>query len=88
MLPILVSKAPRAREELHLDLVEPVSRTDSLGAVLRKIAVAVTCRRMFWRPAAALGERWPRGWRCDVLFDFVRAAAYLDGYRRSTRSRP
>lgn len=87
MLPLLVEKAPRARKELRLDLVEPIAAGDGSGAIARKIAAAIACRAVFWRPAAALAEALPRGWRLDALYDFVRAAAYLDGYRRAIRRR-
>ena len=87
MLPLLVRKAPRAREELHLDLAEPIRAADAPGDRLRKLLVAITCRGLFWRPAAALAEALPRGLRLDALYDFVRAAAYLDGYRQALRRR-
>lgn len=85
MLPLLVRKAPRARAELKLDLVEPLRAEDGPGGWIRKLAVAVACRGVFWRPAAALAEALPRRLRLDGLYDFVRAAAYLDGYRRALR---
>ena len=84
MLPILVRKVPRAREELKLDLVEPVDvARDGVPRALRKAAMRLLSRRAFWEPAALVGEHLPRGLRWDALFDFVRASAYLDGYRRS-----
>ena len=87
MVPILVRKVPRARQELHLDLVEPVDfARDGVGRALRKGVMRVLARRAFWEPAAFVGERLPRGIRWDALFDFVRASAYLDGYRRSGAS--
>ena len=52
------------------------------------LAVAIACRKIFWRPAAALAGALPRGVRLDPLYDFVRAAAYLDGYRRALRRSP
>ncbi|MGH2571490.1 MAG: glycosyltransferase family 2 protein, partial [bacterium] len=85
MLPLLVRKAPRAREELRLDLVEPLRAEDGPLGIARKLAVAIACRKMFWRPAAALAGALPHGVRCDPLYDFLRAAAYLDGYRRALR---
>ncbi len=83
MLPILVRKVPSAREELGLHLVEPGGG----GAAIKRWGAYVLCRRLFWAPAAELAERLPRFLRCDPLFDFVRAAAYLDGYRRAVESR-
>ena len=85
MLPLLVRKAPLAREELRLDLVEPLRTQDGPLGIARKLAVAIACRKIFWRPAAALAGALPRGVRFDPLYDFVRAAAYLDGYRRALR---
>jgi glycosyltransferase involved in cell wall biosynthesis len=87
MLPILVSKVPQARTELHLDLAEPVQSGESAGRVARKIAARLVCRPLVWRPAAALAGALP-GWaRADRLFDFVRACAYLDGYGRAVRAK-
>jgi glycosyltransferase involved in cell wall biosynthesis len=85
MLPLLVRKAPRAREELHLDLAEPIRTEDGLLRLARKLAVAIACRRLFWGTAAALAGALPRGVRWDPLYDFLRAGAYLDGYRRALR---
>ena len=85
MLPILVRKVPESRRELHLDLAEGVRRGDGPGRVLAKLLVSLTCRRSFWGPAASLAERLPPTVRADFLFDFVRAAAYLDGYRSALK---
>lgn len=87
MLPLLVERVPAARKELHLDLVEPAHGSDSLRVRAMKIAAALACRPLFWRPAAALAGALPAFVRADSLFDFVRAAAYLDGYSRALRSR-
>lgn len=87
MLPILVRKVPEARAELRLDLVEPCRSGDGIGTVLGKTACAVLCRKVFWAPAAALGEMLPGWLRADPLYDFVRAASYLDGYRAARRER-
>lgn len=84
MLPILVRKVPRARRELRLDLVTGSGGGPS--ARVARTAAAIVCRRSFWGPAAWIGERIPAGVRADVLFDFVRASAYLDGYRHATRA--
>jgi glycosyltransferase involved in cell wall biosynthesis len=87
MLPILARKVPQSREELGLALVEPIDlRADSGGDVVKKLACALLCRKAFWVAAATLGEVLPRALAPDALFDFVRAAAYLDGYRASLRS--
>jgi glycosyltransferase involved in cell wall biosynthesis len=86
MLPVLVRKVPTAREDLGLYLAEPARAADGLPLLLRKAACAVACRRTFWGPAAVLGQALPRGLRADALYDFVRAAAYLDGYRAALRS--
>jgi len=84
MVPVLVRKAPRARVELQLDLMEPIDlRRDGARLAARKAAMRVLARRSFWAPAAFVGQHLPRGLRCDALFDFVRAAAYLDGYRHA-----
>jgi glycosyltransferase involved in cell wall biosynthesis len=83
MLPILVRKVPPAREELRLDLVDGTG--GGVVARLRRLVVSAVCRRMFWAPAARVGGWLPRGVRFDALFDFVRAAAYLDGYREAIR---
>jgi glycosyltransferase involved in cell wall biosynthesis len=89
MLPILVRKIPEAKRELHLDLVEPAPwGRDGVSRTLQKALAAVLCREFLWRPAAFVADRIPRGLRADALFDFVRAAAYLDGYRASLRRRP
>lgn len=86
MLPILVAKAPQARRDLRLDLAEPVDPgRDSWAVILRKIVCALACRRTFWGPSAALGEVLPAWLRVDGLYDFVRASAYLDGYRAALR---
>ncbi len=87
MLPILVRKAPAARGELRLELAEPRRADDSARLRAAKLAAALVCRPAVWRTAAALGGALPRGRRADALFDFVRAAAYLDGYRRALRAR-
>jgi glycosyltransferase involved in cell wall biosynthesis len=87
MIPILVRKVPRAREDLRLDLAEPVARGDGPGLVLRKLAGRVLFRPLVWRAVARLGQALPAGVRADFLFDFVRAAAYLDGYGRAVRAR-
>jgi glycosyltransferase involved in cell wall biosynthesis len=86
MVPILVRKVPRAREELGLPWVEPPRAGDPPGLILRKLAAAVAFRPILWRPAARLAGALPAGVRVDFLFDFVRAAAYLDGYRHALRS--
>ncbi len=86
MLPILVRKVPRAAGELGLPLVEPIGSGDRLGMRLRKVAARVLFRPLFWRPAARVGQALPSGFRIDTLFDFVRAAAYLDGYGRAVRA--
>jgi glycosyltransferase involved in cell wall biosynthesis len=86
MLPVLARKAPAARRELGLHLAEPVDlRRDGLGLAAKKVACLLLCRRSFWAPAARLGEALPRGAGAEALFDFVRAAAYLDGYRAAMR---
>lgn len=85
MLPILVRKVPSAREDLGLYLVEPAGAGDGPVLRLRKAACAVLCRRAVWGPAAALGQALPRGVPAAPLYDFVRAAAYLDGYRAAIR---
>jgi glycosyltransferase involved in cell wall biosynthesis len=86
MLPILVRKVPTAREDLGLFLAEPVAAGDSLPLRMKKAACALACRKAFWGPAAALGQLLPRGVPAAPLYDFVRAAAYLDGYRAALRS--
>lgn len=84
MLPVLVRKVPKAREELKLHLVEPVQRgRDGFAIAARKRAARLLARRAFWEPAARLGSALPAFVRADALFDFVRAAAYLDGWRRA-----
>lgn len=89
MLPILVRKIPEARRELHLDLVEPPEwARDGFAGFLGKTLARTICRGTLWKPAALVADRIPRGVRIDPLFDLVRAAAYLDGYRVSLRSRP
>jgi len=85
MLPLLVRKAPRAREELRLDLAEPIRAADGARLVVSKLAATLLCRRLFWGPAAVLAGTLPAGVRLDALYDFARAAAYLDGYRRALR---
>ncbi|HMB69744.1 MAG TPA: hypothetical protein VKU85_10550, partial [bacterium] len=65
---------------------EPIAAGDSLGLRMKKAACAVVCRKSFWGPAAALGQALPRGVPAAPLYDFVRAAAYLDGYRARLRS--
>jgi glycosyltransferase involved in cell wall biosynthesis len=87
MLPILVRKVPAARAELHLDLAEPIGAEDGWSGFLGKAAALVVCRPLVWRPAAWLAGRLPSWMRADGLFDFVRACAYLDGYRQSLRGR-
>jgi glycosyltransferase involved in cell wall biosynthesis len=86
MLPILVRKAPAARTELQLDLAEPPRAGEGWKRFVLKASAFVACRPFFWRPAAALAAILPGPVRADFLFDFVRAAAYLDGYRRSLRA--
>jgi glycosyltransferase involved in cell wall biosynthesis len=86
MLPILVRKVPEARRELGLHLAEPLDlRADGPALAAKKIAVRVLCRRSFWEPAAWLGGALPAGLAANAFFDFVRAAAYLDGYRAAIR---
>jgi glycosyltransferase involved in cell wall biosynthesis len=87
MLPILVRKAPQAREDLGLYLAEPHAPGDPPGLALRRLAVRVLCRRAFWAPLAWVAQWWPRALRVDLVFDFVRAASYLDGYGRAARGR-
>ena len=87
MLPILVRKVPRAREELGLVLAEPIAAGDGPGLVCRKLAARLLFRPFWWRPAARIGQALPSGMRADFLFDFVRAAAYLDGYGQAVRGR-
>jgi glycosyltransferase involved in cell wall biosynthesis len=88
MLPILVRKVPAARDDLGLRFAEPPAPgRDDAATLLKKIACTVLCRRTLWAPAAALGEILPGWCRADALYDFVRAAAYLDGYRASLRGR-
>jgi len=87
MLPILVRKVPAARTELHLDLAEPLQAGEGMGRMVKKLAARMACRPLVWRPAAVIAGALP-GWaRADRLFDFVRACAYLDGYRRSLRAK-
>ncbi len=86
MLPILVRKVPASREELRLDLAEPLRRGDGMGRAVMKAGAFVACRPFVWRPAAAIAARLPASVRADFLFDFVRAAAYLDGYRHALHS--
>jgi glycosyltransferase involved in cell wall biosynthesis len=89
MLPVLTRKVPRSREELQLHLVDPIDfRRDGPRGTVRKLAARVLCRPLFWRNAARLAARLPAGARADFLFDFIRAAAYLDGYRRSRGPAP
>ncbi|GJM44334.1 MAG: hypothetical protein DHS20C21_11760 [Gemmatimonadota bacterium] len=83
MLPILVRKVPRAREDLGLHLAEPNTPGAPWSLRVKRWMVRLLCRRLFWLPAAHVAEHWPRALRVDALFDFVRAAAYLDGYRHS-----
>ena len=84
MLPVLVRKVPHAREELRLHLVEPVvPGVDPPGLAWRKRAMRLLARRAFWEVGARFGAVLPGALRADPLFDFVRASAYLDGYRRS-----
>lgn len=87
MLPILVRKVPRAREDLGLYLAEPHAAGDPFGLALRRLAVRALCRRAVWAPLAWIAQWWPRALRVDFLFDFVRAASYLDGYRQAARGR-
>jgi glycosyltransferase involved in cell wall biosynthesis len=85
-LPILVRKAPRAREELRLYLAEPIAPgSDGPGRVAAKLLARLVCHRTFWAPAARLGALLPAALPVHALYDFVRAAAYLDGYRRALR---
>jgi hypothetical protein len=86
MLPILVEKVPPARRELGLHLAEPHRAGEGAGLAVRRLLVRILCRRLFWAPAAQLADRLPSALRFDPLFDFVRAAAYLDGYRHAVRS--
>lgn len=89
MLPILVRKIPEARTDLHLDWVESVDfPRDGLAGALRKAIAQTLCRRSVWAPAAFVADRLPPSLRVDAIFDFVRATAYLDGYRVSLRRRP
>jgi glycosyltransferase involved in cell wall biosynthesis len=84
MLPILVRKVPAARAELRLDLAEPIRLAqDGVALAAKKLVVALLARRIFWAFAAALGDRLPARLRWHGLFDFVRAGAYLEGYRRA-----
>ncbi len=85
MLPILVRKVPAARKELRLDLAEPAQPGEGIGRRATKLAASLACRPLVWKPAAALAAQLPAFVRADFVFDFVRAAAYLDGYRRSLR---
>jgi glycosyltransferase involved in cell wall biosynthesis len=87
MLPLLVGKVPRARDELGLVLLDPIRPArDGAALVARKVIARIVARRAFWEPAARLGEHLPAALRWDALFDFVRAAAYLDGYRHARRA--
>ena len=88
MLPILVRKVPRARQELRLHYVDPPTRDDGAGLLLRKALVRCFFRRVFWEPAAFVGAHLPSGLRWDALYDFTRAAAYLEGYRHAREERP
>lgn len=83
MLPLLVRKVPRAREELRLDLVEEPRPGDPPGRAMRKRLLRLVARRPVWEGVARVGAALPGFVRADALFDFVRAAAYLEGYRRS-----
>ncbi len=86
MVPILVRKAPQAHEDLRLAWIEPVDfGRDRASVIARKLVARIVCRRLFWAAAARLGEHLPKGFgvRASFLFDFVRVAAYLDGYRRA-----
>jgi glycosyltransferase involved in cell wall biosynthesis len=88
MLPILARKVPAAREELKLHLAEPLRwPDDGFGLAARKLALRVLARRMFWGAAAVLGDSLPEGVRWHGLFDFMRASAYLDGYRQAAARR-
>lgn len=82
MLPVLVRKVPNAGRELQLHLVEPAQASDSTKTRVLKWLVWWVARPLFYRPAAALAEALPAWVRADLLFDYVRAASYLDGYRR------
>jgi hypothetical protein len=85
-LPILVAKVPEARRDLHLDLAEPLDpAADGVGRTLAKVVSRLVCRRAFWRSLSALADSLPAGVRVDVLFDLIRASAYLDGYARALR---
>ena len=82
-LPLLVQKAPQAGPELRLDLVHPDLRGEStMGTRMLSRVARIFCRRTFWEPAAHLAAVLPGFVRADALFDFVRASAYLDGYRQ------
>jgi glycosyltransferase involved in cell wall biosynthesis len=86
MLPILVRKVPRARLELQLHWAERAElATDSPGTLLRKVVFSILSHRSFWAPASRLASRLPKWLRADLLFDVIRASAYLDGYRQATR---
>jgi hypothetical protein len=86
MLPILVRKAPAARTELRLDLAEPPHPGEGWKRRALKASAFLACRPLFWKPAAAIAALLPGVVRADFLFDFVRACAYLDGYRSALRS--
>ena len=89
MVPLLVRKAPPARDDLGLPWIEPPDLgRDSAALLFRKLVARVVCRRLFWAPAARIADRLPAGLglRMSFLFDFVRVAAYLDGYRRTLPS--
>lgn len=87
MLPILVRKVPAARDDMGLVLAEPHVSGEPLSLALRRLAVRALCRRTLWAPLAYVAQWWPRALRFDLLFDVVRASAYLDGYGRWARGR-
>jgi glycosyltransferase involved in cell wall biosynthesis len=86
MLPILVRKVPASRAELKLDLAEPPRSGDGVCRSAMKVGAFLACRPFVWGPAAAIAAKLPGFVRADFVFDFVRAAAYLDGYRRALES--
>lgn len=86
MLPILVRKVPQAKRDLGLYLAEAPAPGDGGMLTLRRWGARAISHRIVWAPLARVAQRWPRAFRVDLLFDVVRAAAYLDGYGRSVRA--